>query len=469
MAAMRLPPAVCFLLLAALGVPLAGGGAARADDPPDAAPDDAAARAKRSVEEAKKAKEEADRAFAARVDAAVEKGAKWLEGRQQGNGSWPGMQGRLLDVQDLGLNALCVLALSKCGRGSGTSVIQRGLRRLREMYDGKPSRGLDFEGTHQLKTYSVATYVMALEAVYGPPPAPPTPGKPGDTKERKPAKEGPPPLPGEADALVRRLVAWIVKHQTDEVWRYPGGALGTLQDKDLSNTQYAMLALETAAHRGIAVPPAVFEKTLPYLLVAQAPDGPEVVRWARNEGYVPGLVEQGEEGRYGPFVPGPKDKARGWSYLASLNVFSGSMTCAGLACLAIAKDRLKAAGRLDKERERQVDRAMLDGMAWLSANFTVATNPGVGDGGWHYYYLYGLERAGALLGQECFGQHDWYREGAEFLLTAQTADGSWPEAQARDLNAKLQQRVVQTCFALLFLRRATVRPAQPVGPVTTGD
>jgi len=276
-------------------------------------------------------------------------------------------------------------------------------------------------------------------------------------------------MPTLAMPTLGRLVAWIVKNQTDEVWRYPGGVLGMLQDKDLSNTQYAMLALETAAYRGITVPPAVFEKTLPYLLVAQASDGPEVVRWARNEGWVPGLAEQGEEGRYGPFLAGPKDKARGWSYLASLNVFTGSMTCAGLACLAIAKDRLKAAGKFDKERERQIDRAMLDGMAWLSANFTVATNPGQGDGGWHYYYLYGLERAGALLGQECFGKHDWYREGAEHLLSAQAADGSWPAAPGRDLNARWQPPVVDTCFALLFLRRATVRPAQPVGPVTTGD
>ena len=133
------------------------------------------------------------------------------------------------------------------------------------------------------------------------------------------------------------------------------------------------------------------------------------------------------------------------------------------------KDRLKAAGKLEKDRERQIDRAMLDGLAWLSSQFTVSTNPGVGDGGWHYYYLYGLERAGALTGWTHFGKHDWYREGAEYLLGAQTADGFWPEAPAQDLNATWQMRSVQTCFALLFLRRATLPPSQPMGPVVTDD
>ena len=35
---------------------------------------------------------------------------------------------------------------------------------------------------------------------------------------------------------------------------------------------------------------------------------------------------------------------------------------------------------------------------------------------WKYYYLYGLERAGRLTGQRFFGNHDWYREGAEELV-----------------------------------------------------
>jgi len=74
----------------------------------------------------------------------------------------------------------------------------------------------------------------------------------------------------------------------------------------------------------------------------------------------------------------------------------------------------------------------------------------------HYYYLYGLERAGILYGTETFGSHEWYPEGAEFLLANQRADGAWISKDNAYANA-----VWDTCFAILFLRRAT-RPLQDV-------
>jgi hypothetical protein len=61
-------------------------------------------------------------------------------------------------------------------------------------------------------------------------------------------------------------------------------------------------------------------------------------------------------------------------------------------------------------------------------------------------FTYSLERTGVLYGTEAFGPHEWYPEGATLLLKAQGANGSW---QHKD-------RVVwDTCFAILFLRRAT--------------
>ena len=94
-------------------------------------------------------------------------------------------------------------------------------------------------------------------------------------------------------------------------------------------------------------------------------------------------------------------------------------------------------------------------------------NPGQG-GGWHYYYLYGLERVGAMLGWKHIAKHDWYREGAEVLLGDQLEDGRWPPP-GDGATAEHEDQILQTCFALLFLKRATVPPAQPVGPAVTGD
>ena len=53
-------------------------------------------------------------------------------------------------------------------------------------------------------------------------------------------------------------------------------------------------------------------------------------------------------------------------------------------------------------------------------------------------------------GTDRFGAHDWYAEGAAWLLETQRPDGSWLTA-----NAKGGQGVWDTCFAILFLRRAT--------------
>ena len=88
------------------------------------------------------------------------------------------------------------------------------------------------------------------------------------------------------------------------------------------------------------------------------------------------------------------------------------------------------------------DKDVLEGMQWINKNFEVTDNPGR-HGKWHYYYLYGLERAGMLFGTERIGDHMWYRTGAEYLLKEQSGGGAWNGS------------AIDTCFAILFLRRAT--------------
>ena len=68
---------------------------------------------------------------------------------------------------------------------------------------------------------------------------------------------------------------------------------------------------------------------------------------------------------------------------------------------------------------------------------------------WPLYYQYGVERAGRLSGQRFFGPHDWYREGAAYLLEGQVRqDGSWIGATAAETDP-----VVASSFALLFLSK----------------
>jgi hypothetical protein len=53
------------------------------------------------------------------------------------------------------------------------------------------------------------------------------------------------------------------------------------------------------------------------------------------------------------------------------------------------------------------------------------------------------------------GGKDWYFEGATQLIARQRKNGSWNEGGRLD--------IVETCFALLFLKRATA-PITPSSP-----
>lgn len=186
-----------------------------------------------------------------------------------------------------------------------------------------------------------------------------------------------------------------------------------VQEGDGSNTQYAALGLRACHDAGIVLPKETIERGRKYWIDAQE-DPPE----RRN----------------------PYGDPRGWSYNPKATTY-GSMTAGGLGSVVIYD---YIAGQ-----DWRKNPAALDGLAWLACNFTVTENPkhgGSDDQGrsqWHYYYLYGLERAATLYGTERLGKHFWYAEGARYLLEKQAPQGSW------------NGDPVDTCFAILFLKRAT--------------
>lgn len=206
--------------------------------------------------------------------------------------------------------------------------------------------------------------------------------------------------------LVDQLLEWPVPGG----FGYPGGA------GDLSNTQYAALGLWAASKAGARVPQRAWFELIQATLGYRTPGG-------------------------------------GFAYRQGDDRATGSMTAAGVAVLAICGDRLGLSSRVsDRRRAKKVDDGIAGGLEWMADNFSVQENPKVGRG--HLaYYLYGLERVGALVGVDRIGDHDWYAEGASFLVRGQSAAGHW----ARSVGGG----TVQACFALLFLRRATA-------PVTGG-
>ncbi len=210
--------------------------------------------------------------------------------------------------------------------------------------------------------------------------------------------------------------AQILTGEAAGLWSYglTGGSGG-----DASNGQYAVLALRDAVYAGATVSRKTWELIHNQWTTAQNSDG----GW-----------------RYAPGSPGS----------------TGSMTVAGLSTIAISTRMIQddsdvgADGRPDCCLPPPPNLAMENGRKWMADNFSVNTNPRHDT--WYYYYLYGLERAGRMSGVRFFGNYDWYRRGAQVLVTAQLPGGEWisPSATEKD-------PVLNTSMALLFLSKGLSR------------
>ncbi len=207
------------------------------------------------------------------------------------------------------------------------------------------------------------------------------------------------------------------------MWTYPLHPNTTVC---LSNTQYAILGLRSARRLGVDVPTRVFTKTLENLPKYQG----EVER-------VKGLG--GSDSRGVP-VAGFQYRAEGGH-----GGTTGSMTTAALAVLHVC---LEAYGT-DVPKRVAADAQVLETAAWrwLDVHFALESNPNRGET-WHYYYLYGLERVGAFFERPVVGGRDWYWEGARYLVAEQKGAGDWGDQS-------------NTCFAVLFLKRATASSSGP--------
>ena len=398
-----------------------------------------------------------DAALQDAINAAIDKGWAFLKTQQKPNGGFAPLTLHSAAHYQIGSSALCGLALLACGEvpawRTGKKNAPLG------PVDGVMQfcRGKDAElvGGAGRTTYETGALIMFVTEYYR---EPPTEEKPaGHTQQGKGGKN-PCNLPPEAAAWVQSMATWLCGVQKDSGgWGYP------MHREDCSNIQYALLGLRAARDCGAVVPATVFEKALRFMLAWQEQDGPKVKR----------IVPSGDP-TSSPYVFEAGDRARGFVYLKEPNVQpSGSMTTSGIAVLAIANDALlkpKRLERYDAALENQTKQAIQDGFCWLEKNWDVTKNPGLGAPNWHHYYLYGLERAGALAGRAVVGTHDWYVEGARHLVGSQKGDGRWSTGALGTNNEYEASDVLDTAWALLFLKRAT-RPAQPVPPpqVTEGD
>jgi hypothetical protein len=197
-------------------------------------------------------------------------------------------------------------------------------------------------------------------------------------------------------------------------WTYSSSK--RIQPGDNSNTQYALLGLNAAAEAGVPIQPEVWALSRLYWERCQKGDG-------------------------------------SWAYTPDRSIPSASMTCAGISSLVITGlKRFQGLEFLEGEEIRKCGQgstspSLQRGIDWMASHFHVGQNFGGGQQ-WKLYYLYGLERAGRLAGIRFFGQHDWYRLGAEELVHEQDRlSGCWRGALLE------RDPVLATSFALLFLSK----------------
>jgi len=210
-------------------------------------------------------------------------------------------------------------------------------------------------------------------------------------------------------------------------------------DHDFSNMQYAALGLRACHEAGIRFEPALLRRIEDFWRKGQVADP-----GAREDPLQ--LSPPTAKAKPGPgsteFLVTFRAAPEGWGYQDGSDKAWGSMTAGAVGALCILAHLQGKDWRQDKD--------VLQGLQWINRHFSVAENPERG-GDWYYYYMYGLERAGMLYGTEIIGSHRWYREGAEQLLKDQKDDGRWGGG------------AVDTCFAILFLKRATERLPTPTG------
>lgn len=383
-----------------------------------------------------------------RVNQAIDSGVAWLLKQPAVSGTFGDLSGRGGNyaggkdgyVFGSGLTSLSLYALLKCEVPPDHPVIQKGFEWLRRAHEVPMS------------SYEISTLILALEARSNP-------HKKENQREREGrAREGrkaaPVKLPAADAAWMRKLVAQLMRRRQGRAgWRYnlanppDKGPLVSCPpaDVDMSSTQLAVLALAAVERCGLRQPDDLYVSLLDWTLGQQEKAGPPS---PRDD---PGPRPAGE--------PAPPDDAcRGWSYIPTSKARddsepTGSMTACGLANLATCTSILEGRGRLAAGTKEAAERSWRDGVAWLKSRWKV----GEAQGYTAEYFLYCVERVGDIRGVHLLGGHDWYAEGATYFVDRQRGDGAWASAAGHEPRDGLG-----TCFALLFLSRATPT-------VTTGE
>jgi hypothetical protein len=144
----------------------------------------------------------------------------------------------------------------------------------------------------------------------------------------------------------------------------------------------------------------------------------------------------------------------GWGYIYNDEGPSSANTCVGLLGLAIGHAWRPEEQSLGGTRGAASadDAGITRGLRTLRKFLGSTARENI-------YFLWAVERVGVLLRLRTIGGMDWYRLGASYLLRVQRPNGSWFVTNSNGSPASgSYSPTVDTCLALLFLKRADLLP-----------
>jgi hypothetical protein len=333
-----------------------------------------------------------------KVKTAIDRGVRYLKDRLEDRGgewNWENADGVLAFSQPGGQSAIAFLALLTCGVKPDDPKLQKALPYIRSM---NPPRGL-IEQKQKVYVTGIQTLILA---------------EMNQTRDFE---------------QIQKNVDWLINARVKSNGKLIGWGYESKDfTADNSNTQYALLGLWAGRQSGAKIPKEIWQEIQDFYIRTQSIDkGRNLGSWS-----------------YKPDFPGAS---------------SYTMTAAGVCGLHICSLELSR-GKQELDPKTGVaakcgfydeNDALARGMRYLDKNFTFKLQ------GTSFYNIYGIERVGRLSGDRFIGEHDWYREGCEFLTgvrkdfpsLVQRDDGSWYSSDGHIDSFKISS----TSLALLFLAK----------------
>ncbi|XZE45846.1 prenyltransferase/squalene oxidase repeat-containing protein [Pirellulaceae bacterium SH467] len=221
---------------------------------------------------------------------------------------------------------------------------------------------------------------------------------------------------GKYEKLIADAQAFLKKEQWDETEglessdvRFGGAGYGSKSRPDLSNTAFLIEALRES---GVAEDDPAIQRALAFVSRCQNLESPN--------NNTPFASKSNDGGFY--YTP-----ANGGESMAGVEDGTGALRSYGSMSYAGLKSMIFAGVNKEDVRVKAVK-------SFLTKNYTVSSNPGMGETGL-YYYLQTMAKALNAVGDDTFeaadGPKDWKTDLVKQLEKTQRPDGSWVNESVR--------------------------------------